>query len=94
MSKFRLSLLESGVSMIEKVKQVVIEYAGAGWYGEVYGFGDSWSWAAAVDRTDRLRCLGSFGFSSAAAAERSLKAFVKVEQEADIDRWLRIVELL
>lgn len=79
---------------MQKIDMVIIEHSGAGWYGEVYGFGRNWSWAAAVDLVDRLNCQKCEGFSSAASAERSLRAFVKVEHENDIDRWVSLAASL
>lgn len=68
----------------------IYEYSGAGWYGEVYlQPSGHWAWAVAVDMVDRLLCQQCIGFYEPAAAERSMKAFVKINQENDLDRWLR-----
>lgn len=66
------------------------ELSGAGWYGQIYlTSSGKWTWAAAVDLIERLACQSCEGFFTSAAAERSLRAFVKIQQENDIDRWVR-----
>lgn len=66
------------------------ELSGAGWYGQIYlTRGGKWTWAAAVDLVERLVCQRCEGFFTPQAAERSLRAFVKIQQENDIDRWVR-----
>lgn len=80
--------------MMQKIDQVIIEHSGAGWYAEVYGFADRWSWAVAIDLTDRVRCQTCDGFTSSAAAERSLFAFIGIEKANDMDRWLAVAASL
>lgn len=70
--------------MQKRRKLQVFEYAGAGWYGEIYeDRSGRWSWAVGLDFGDHGLFQGCVGFTSKAAAERSMRAFINIQVERE-----------
>lgn len=65
--------------MSRKAQNQTYEYAGAGWVGEVYSEGSEWAWYLSVD-VDQYRGFAKMchGFTTKAAAERSMMARLKL----------------
>lgn len=70
-----------GLNMQKKPKLAVLEYSGAGWYGEVYEVAPNWwAWAAGVELADRGVFEGGVGYKDQRTAYDAMALAVMAAQ--------------
>ena len=78
--------------MQKRRKLAVIEYSGAGWYGEVYEVAPNWwAWAAGVEMIDRAVFTGGVGFKTEDMAYSSMMVHVASSQRRQGETILHIL---